>query len=418
MKQQKMLNSNKGITLIALVITIIVMLILVAVTVSMAVNGGLFGEARRASKETKNAIDNEQLLASGGIKIDGKWYASIDEFLNGTGNKDIIVFYINGTAYTAKKGMTWEQWINSTEYDSGSAKIDEEEESIYLNENEEYGKYDYVLNAECEAMYTADTIVSGGKYFGDTTGCSDCFNLIEKCLCGTCEICKGISVNGICKNCNKATNQCLCGICEGCNGLSINGICELCGYSEDECYPCESCGACDCEGPCEICGECGCYGDCDYGDGEEDEEDYCEYCDNNIEDCLCGTCETCGRVSVDGYCYLCDELTEECICGTCSVCRTLTKNGICLQCNKASTQCGCATCAGCEGLSIDGVCTYCDLPEDECTPCEGCWDCTCDGSGYCEMCGECGCYGNCDYSGEEDEFCPDCDLPWDECECA
>ena len=55
-------RQNKGITLIALVITIIVMLILVAVTISMAINGGLFDYAGKAVSDTQNAIANEQEL--------------------------------------------------------------------------------------------------------------------------------------------------------------------------------------------------------------------------------------------------------------------------------------------------------------------------------------------------------------------
>ena len=74
-------STNKGITLIALVITIIVMLILVAVTISMAVNGGLFNYAKKATGEMQNAIDEEQLLAEGKIKIGETWYNSIDEYL-------------------------------------------------------------------------------------------------------------------------------------------------------------------------------------------------------------------------------------------------------------------------------------------------------------------------------------------------
>ena len=81
-----MTKGNKGITLIALVITIIVMLILVSVTISMAVNGGLFGYAQKAVVETQGAIDEEQKLAEGGVKIDGKWYNSIDEYLGKDGH--------------------------------------------------------------------------------------------------------------------------------------------------------------------------------------------------------------------------------------------------------------------------------------------------------------------------------------------
>ena len=78
-KQEK--HTSKGITLIALVITIIVMLILVAVTISMAINGGLFEKAGKATGDTRNAMDAEQQLADGRIQIDGKTYASIDDYL-------------------------------------------------------------------------------------------------------------------------------------------------------------------------------------------------------------------------------------------------------------------------------------------------------------------------------------------------
>ena len=74
-------KKNNGITLIALVITIIVMLILVAVTISMAINGGLFEKTGKAVGETENAVNKEQQLSNGGITIDGKYYNSIDEYL-------------------------------------------------------------------------------------------------------------------------------------------------------------------------------------------------------------------------------------------------------------------------------------------------------------------------------------------------
>ncbi len=57
------MKNHKGITLIALVITIIVMLILVGVTINIAVNGGLFTYAEKASKEIKFQSDDEQIQA-------------------------------------------------------------------------------------------------------------------------------------------------------------------------------------------------------------------------------------------------------------------------------------------------------------------------------------------------------------------
>lgn len=82
-------SKEKGITLIALVITIIVMLTLVAVTISMAINGGLFEQAGKATGKTKNELNAEQNLANGGVEVNGEWYNSIDEYLEtlkGQGN--------------------------------------------------------------------------------------------------------------------------------------------------------------------------------------------------------------------------------------------------------------------------------------------------------------------------------------------
>ena len=54
------MKKQKGITLIALIITVIVMLILVGVTINVALNGGLFDTTKYAATETeKNAILEE-----------------------------------------------------------------------------------------------------------------------------------------------------------------------------------------------------------------------------------------------------------------------------------------------------------------------------------------------------------------------
>ncbi|MGN1271092.1 MAG: hypothetical protein ACI4UX_03855 [Clostridia bacterium] len=68
------LRQNKGITLIALIITIIVMLILVGVTVNVALNGNLFGKAEYASEQMQIEVEKEELLSAvmGAIGNDGK----------------------------------------------------------------------------------------------------------------------------------------------------------------------------------------------------------------------------------------------------------------------------------------------------------------------------------------------------------
>ena len=66
-----MMKEQKGITLVALVITIIVMLILVAVSVTVALNGGLFTTAENATARTSEELDKENDLDSGKVNVDG-----------------------------------------------------------------------------------------------------------------------------------------------------------------------------------------------------------------------------------------------------------------------------------------------------------------------------------------------------------
>ena len=76
------LKTKKGITLIALIITIIVMLILVGVTISVALNGGLFEQARDAKKKTEAAVKADQDLLLMGVET---WWDQ-----EGTTIKDLV----------------------------------------------------------------------------------------------------------------------------------------------------------------------------------------------------------------------------------------------------------------------------------------------------------------------------------------
>ena len=69
-----MKNKEKGITLIALIITIIVMLILVGVTINVALNGGLFEKTKNASGQTQLQTDKEALYSAvvAAMEIDGR----------------------------------------------------------------------------------------------------------------------------------------------------------------------------------------------------------------------------------------------------------------------------------------------------------------------------------------------------------
>ena len=55
-----MQNRNKGITLIALIITIIILLILVGVSINLAIKGDLFGSAQKAVNGTNAKVEEQQ----------------------------------------------------------------------------------------------------------------------------------------------------------------------------------------------------------------------------------------------------------------------------------------------------------------------------------------------------------------------
>ena len=57
-------NKNKGITLVALVITIIILLILAGVAISALTQTGLFDNAKQAKNTTENAQNKEEKILS------------------------------------------------------------------------------------------------------------------------------------------------------------------------------------------------------------------------------------------------------------------------------------------------------------------------------------------------------------------
>ena len=72
------MRKNKGITLIALIITIVVMLILVAVSINVIVNSNIIGHAEKTKDAFEHAKTSEENLGNDGIIVNGKKYASMD----------------------------------------------------------------------------------------------------------------------------------------------------------------------------------------------------------------------------------------------------------------------------------------------------------------------------------------------------
>lgn len=77
------MKNQKGITLVALIITIVVMLILVAVTVAVVVNSDLIGHTEKAGKAYEDADD--RLNTVGSDKIISNNSASVENYMVNAG---------------------------------------------------------------------------------------------------------------------------------------------------------------------------------------------------------------------------------------------------------------------------------------------------------------------------------------------
>ena len=78
-----MRKEEKGITLVALIITIVVMLILVAVSINVIVNSNLIGHTEKTGDAYAGAIKNEENFGNDGITVNGKRYASVEDIAKG-----------------------------------------------------------------------------------------------------------------------------------------------------------------------------------------------------------------------------------------------------------------------------------------------------------------------------------------------
>lgn len=170
-------NNTKGITLIALIITIVVMLILVAVTINIAINGGIFSYAGKAAQDTKKSIQDEQGIARG--IINGK---TIDEYVNGdSGGETLYDLYEAGTLkigdfvnYTPTSdsysvaardsGQLDSQDFSTQDFTWRVLNVDENttllissaptNTSIEFKGHVGYENYEDVLNNTCRALYS------------------------------------------------------------------------------------------------------------------------------------------------------------------------------------------------------------------------------------------------------------------------
>ena len=126
------MRREKGITLIALIITIVVMLILVAVSVNVIIKSNLIGTAEKTVDKYKTASEEESNMSQ--IEINGKKYDSIEDYLAGVESIPEIHNWVrtgdNIKCEHCNTSLTIGQKVNYTKTGTGSSSISEEKSGI------------------------------------------------------------------------------------------------------------------------------------------------------------------------------------------------------------------------------------------------------------------------------------------------
>ena len=148
------MRENKGITLVALIITIIVMMILVAVSVTVALDGGLFNTAKKAASETQARAEEEMLLSAvvGAIGRDGRVDLGKIQLPVGFTGENGIYTSSNGNVFQVlENGEIVQGWI-----DNGDETYTKGDKTIKLGETTATNSW---LKQEVQKL--------GGNYQGD-----------------------------------------------------------------------------------------------------------------------------------------------------------------------------------------------------------------------------------------------------------
>lgn len=121
------IKTSKGITLVALIITIIVLLILASVSIQEVIKDGIIGKAKEAKNNYTEAQTNKEIILQNHM-----------EYLNANIIEDEeITFYINNTEFKAKKGMTWGTWVKTDYIGTNRFTINVGDDSWYVSKNGE-----------------------------------------------------------------------------------------------------------------------------------------------------------------------------------------------------------------------------------------------------------------------------------------
>ena len=179
MKEQ---NKERGITLVALVITIIILLILATISIQSLTNTGLFAKAQEAKEKTKNAEENQaktlneyedelNKYISGNVKTPIKKVTdNIDSVLSTTENTELEDAYGNKIVVPAEfKIVSNSDTSNATTVDKGIV-IEDATSAATAGSQFVWVPVGKIYTDEQKTESKAKTITLGRYDFDETTG--------------------------------------------------------------------------------------------------------------------------------------------------------------------------------------------------------------------------------------------------------
>lgn len=152
----KQWKNNRGITLIALVVTIVVLLILAGVSINALFgNSGIIEKAKEAQNKMAQAVGNDQK----GINELSNW---IDNNINNSDKNGSSEFTIGTKKYKMEGNMTWKDWVGSS-YNVDKYKIDGNETNGTILREDSIDTIKYCITKD-QRVLAKDNIVSGQTY--------------------------------------------------------------------------------------------------------------------------------------------------------------------------------------------------------------------------------------------------------------
>ena len=100
------MRKEKGITLIALMVTLAVIIVLLGVSINVFVNSDIIGHSEKTGQAYTNALENDKTIGNDGVTINGKRYANMEDF--GRGEELIESNIPGGTKVDENKEYTIE----------------------------------------------------------------------------------------------------------------------------------------------------------------------------------------------------------------------------------------------------------------------------------------------------------------------